>query len=294
MSCWKSHNDLKSHVFQAIKEVGGSLSKKHGQHFLVNANILNFHVNKANIQDTDTILEIGAGTGNLTICLSKLAKKVYTIEQDLRYVRFLSNYFSTFSNVEIIEGDAINVEWPSFNRCVSNLPYQISSPVTFKLFDHEFDAATLMFQKEFAQRMEAKAGSSNYSRLSLMTKFYSEIEYLRTVPRNAFLPRPRIDSAIVKIIPKSVANDVNKEDFGFFVTTLFTLKRKTVRSVVNNLLKNSSKEGIYPEDNVMDRLIFPKRRIFTLTHQETLRLYNNLKKSIGEKNWSNIISLNTN
>src|SRR5690606_4104283 len=103
----------------------------------------------------------------------------------------------------ILEGDATRLDFPYFNKVVSNLPYQISSPITFKLLEYDFDFAILMYQLEFAQRMVAKPGESNYSRLSVMMSLCSHTELLFNVPRKAFIPPPRISSAVIKLTPQT-------------------------------------------------------------------------------------------
>ena len=150
MDCWTSSFELRKHVFDSLKELNITPSSQRGQNFLIDSKIINFQVNQADIQSKDVILEIGGGIGNLSKCLASRAKKLIIIEQDKRMVNFLTGFLQDFANVEIIQGDAVKVDLPRFNKCISNLPYQISSPITFKLLEHTFDLAVLMYQREFA------------------------------------------------------------------------------------------------------------------------------------------------
>jgi 16S rRNA (adenine1518-N6/adenine1519-N6)-dimethyltransferase len=152
-------------------------------------------------------------------------------------------------NVELINADAMKVDFPKFDVVVSNLPYQISSPVTFKLLEHEFDRGILMYQKEFADRMVAKSGDSGYSRLSVNVYFRAECKILKKVPKGAFNPVPKVDSAIVRLIPRPSPFQVKDEKLFFsMVEALFSQRRKkiknTVASFIERKLKIKNKEKI--------------------------------------------------
>jgi Dimethyladenosine transferase (rRNA methylation) len=128
--------------------------------------------------------------------------------------------------------DAVKTDFPEFNKVVSNLPYKISSPITFKLLEYDFDFAVLMYQLEFAERMAAQPGESNYSRLSLMMHFYGDVEMLFEVSKHAFFPNPKISSAVIKLIPNK-----KTEIDEFFIKVsraLFQHKKKKVRNALLN------------------------------------------------------------
>lgn len=131
-------------------------------------------------------------------------QKVIAIEKDCKMVEILKDRIHDLKidNIEIINADALKIKFPKFNKVVSNLPYTISSPITFKLLNYDFNLGVLMYQKEFAQRLIAKPGTSNYSRLSVMMYFKANVELLDIIPPKSFIPRPKVKSAIVKIIPK--------------------------------------------------------------------------------------------
>jgi len=208
----------------------------HDQHFLVDERILDRIVESADIQPHETILEIGAGIGNLTERLMKRAKKVIAIERDPALVDVLLDRFGDDDRLEIIPGDVLEVEFPAFDKVVSNLPYSISSEITFKLFRHDFRLGILMYQYEFAQRMVAHANSEDYSRLSVNTHYFADASIIMKIPRGAFSPPPEVLSAVVRLEPRPAPFEVaDREYFLHFVTAVFGQRRKKIR---NSILRN--------------------------------------------------------
>jgi len=208
------------------------LNKRKSQHYLVNSSILDRIIQKADLSISDTVLDIGAGIGTLTIPLSEEVEKVVAIEQDPHIADVLRERLKNekITNVDVLEGDATRLKLPTFNKVVSNLPYQISSPITFRLLEYDFEFAILMYQLEFAERMVAKPGDSKYSRLSVMINLKANVEKLFTVPKGAFIPRPRVSSAVVKLKPKK---DVYLDEFFFKITrALFQHKRKKAKKAL--------------------------------------------------------------
>jgi 16S rRNA (adenine1518-N6/adenine1519-N6)-dimethyltransferase len=292
MDCWNSSSVLKKHVFDSLRKLNISPSKQRGQNFLVDHNIIRFQVKQAQIGKNDCILEIGGGIGNLSKCLAEVAKKVFIIEADRRLVGFLQDFLSCYPNVEILHGDAVKIEFPKFNKCISNLPYQISSPITFKLLDHKFDLAVLMYQKEFAQRFFASPGSRDYSRISVMMNLRANCSYLKTVKPSSFFPAPKVLSSIVSITKKENINRLDYQDFGHFIILLFTQKKKTVRNVLVNLIKRKTKQNFEINQDVLKNLPYLENRIFNLSIDELIEIYSILKSNLGEELWLNMISPN--
>jgi len=213
-------------VKSQIRELGIRPSKRLGQHYLLDKGIANRQVQYANVGESDTVLEIGPGLGILTKIMSERAKRVIAIEMDPVTADYLRR---EIRNAEIITGDVLKVSLPSFDKVVSNLPFNISSPLTFRLLDRDFELGILMYQKEFAQRLGATKGSSDYSRLSVNAYYRAKCEILETVPRSAFYPEPRVDTSIVKIVPRSPPFKVAKEDhFLRLVKALFNHRRKQI------------------------------------------------------------------
>ena len=224
---------LVKETLKILKENDIRLNKRKGQNYLIDSNILNKIVDYADLSSEDTVLEIGAGIGTLTIPLAEHAKKVIAVEQDPKIAAVLNRRLQelNISNVEVMVADAVKTDFPPFNKVISNLPYKISSPITFKLFEYDFDFAVLMYQLEFAERMVAKPGESNYSRLSLMMHFCGDVEMLFEVSKHAFFPNPKISSAVIKLIPKNTEID---EFFTKVSRALFQHKKKKVRNALLN------------------------------------------------------------
>jgi 16S rRNA (adenine1518-N6/adenine1519-N6)-dimethyltransferase len=251
--------------------------KRKDQHFLVDRNVLERIVAAADIRDDEVVLEIGAGPGNLTRLLAQRAKQVYAIEMDPRFAEKLEADFAG-SNVTVIRGNALKVDFPRFDKAVANLPYSISSDVTFKLLQHRFKFAVLMYQKEFAQRMVAKVGTSDYSRLSVTVQHYADVQILIKVPRGAFMPPPEVESAVVKLTPRPPAYSVGDEQlFMRLVTAAFAGRRKQLR---NAIIKNAHMMGIPDPKKVVAAL--PQdlldRRAEQVSPEEFARLADDIRK----------------
>ncbi len=215
-----------SEVKERIRKMGLRPSKRLGQHFLVDEAIANRQVQYADIGRRDTVLEIGPGLGTLTRILVERAAKVIAVELDPLAADYLRK---ELSDVEVIQDDVLKIELPKFDKVVSNLPFKISSPVTFKLLEQEFEGGILMYQKEFAQRLVATKGDSSYSRLSVSTYYRARCEILETVPRSAFFPEPRVESSIIRIAPRPPPFEVKSEEhFHKLVKALFTHRRKKI------------------------------------------------------------------
>jgi 16S rRNA (adenine1518-N6/adenine1519-N6)-dimethyltransferase len=196
--------DLKQIAVTAMKERGFYAKRSLGQNFLINESVLEHEAAFGDIEGKD-VIEIGPGLGFLTQKLAQRAKKVLAIEKDTSLKPYLERYLEGCDNVEIVWGDALEVDLPKY-KVVSNIPYQISSPLTFKLL-YNGNPAVICYQKEFAQRMLARAGTKEYSRLSATIGFLATVKKLREVPKGNFWPQPQVDSMIVDIIPHQKPRD---------------------------------------------------------------------------------------
>lgn len=208
--------------------------KRKDQHFLTDQNILHRIVDEASLSSDDLVLEIGAGPGNLTRLMAQKARHVYAIELDRRFAEALEAEFRG-SNVTIIRGNALKVDFPAFDKAVANLPYSISSDVTFKLLRRPFKSAILMYQREFAQRMAAKVGEEDYSRLSVTVQHFADVRLLFNVSRRAFNPQPEVESTVVRLTPRPAEYALADEDlFMKLVTAAFAGRRKKLRKALLN------------------------------------------------------------
>ncbi|XAR52690.1 18S rRNA (adenine(1779)-N(6)/adenine(1780)-N(6))-dimethyltransferase [Bertholletia excelsa] len=210
--------------------------KSKGQHILKNPLLIDTIVQKSGIKSTDVILEIGPGTGNLTKKLLEAGKSVIAVELDPRMVLELQRRFqgTPFSNrLKVIQGDVLKCDLPYFDICVANIPYQISSPLTFKLLAHRplFWCAVIMFQREFAMRLVAQPGDTLYCRLSVNTQLLSRVSHLLKVGKNNFRPPPKVDSSVVRIEPRKPQPSVNFKEWDGLVRICFNRKNKTLGSI---------------------------------------------------------------
>ena len=229
------------------------MKAKLGQNFLINKKIAEKEVEYASINMRDTVLEIGPGQGILTYFLASKAKKVIAVEIDKKLVEKLKKTLP--ENVELINNDILKIDLknlPKFNKVVSNLPFQISSPFTFKLLKYDFELAILIYQKEFADRMVAKPKTSSYSRLSVNVYYYANCEILEVVSKSCFRPQPKVDSRMIKLIPRmNPAFNVDDENFFFDLTkNLFNFRRKKIGTIINYLYDFEYKDIPFIEKRV--------------------------------------------
>lgn len=244
-------------------------NKVMGQNFLVNKNTLDEIIKTAKIEKGDTILEVGPGLGILTIELAKKAKKVIAIEKDKNLCEALQKILNTenIKNVEIVNKDILkisNLEIQNY-KLVANIPYYLTSPLIRKFLETKIqpNLMVLMIQKEVAERIIAKDGKMSV--LSVAVQFYAKPEIIDIVSKNCFYPIPKVDSAIIKLTPKTFPDIDTKKFFGL-VRAGFSSKRKMLK---NNLPKvNLEKAGLNP-----------MARAENLSIDDWLKLFNVLKLS---------------
>lgn len=249
-------------------------SKGLGQHFLIDKSIIKAQIEFAKISKKDTVLEIGPGLGILTLELSNRARKVIAIEKDRKLCKYIETI--TPDNVELIFGDALNLDLPKFDKIVANLPFKISSPFSFKLMAYDFQVAILMYQKEFAGRIAAQPRTKSYSRLTVNMYYNFKSEILKVVPRDAFYPQPKVDSAIVQLVPRAAPFAVvDLELFFKMVNVLFSQRRKKIK----NSLRNNYKLFGLPKEQFRELLAenpYGNNRPEELTPEELGELANSI------------------
>lgn len=250
-------------VFELIRKYNLRPERSLGQNFLIVDDIVKRNVERAELRETDAVLEIGPGLGVLTDELSKHAGKVYAVEKDIRVLEILKREYS-WPNVELILGDALEVPFPEFNKVVSNLPYQISSPITFRLLEHGFERAVLIYQLEFAQRMVAKPGDRNYSRLSLVVRAKTNAELVERIGKGAFYPRPKVDSAVILLEPKPRKEQVQLDEN--LVKALFQHRRQKVVKALKNShhMLGLDKDAFKAVRDVINEVPHAEERVFQL------------------------------
>jgi len=221
-----------------------SYRKRFGQHFLIDQAVLEQIVMAIGIAENDCLIEIGPGRGALTHWLLPLAKQLDVIEIDRDLVNYLQRHYGHFQQLTIHNADVLHFDWGSLltsgkRRVVGNLPYNITTPLLFKLFEWSAFIQDLHFllQKEVVERLTAPAGSPHYSRLSVMAQYHAQLTLLFTVGPEAFSPPPRVESALVRIVPWTPP--IQAQDFTLFANVVkeaFSHRRKTIANSLRKLI----------------------------------------------------------
>ncbi|MEN6351775.1 MAG: 16S rRNA (adenine(1518)-N(6)/adenine(1519)-N(6))-dimethyltransferase RsmA [Syntrophomonas sp.] len=255
--------------------------KKWGQNFLVDGNILSKIADSCGLDTNCYVVEIGPGLGALTRELAACSKGVLSIEIDNRMKEPLEMVLAAYSNTRILFADVLQVdieaelkrvfnlpEIPLYKVC-ANIPYNITTPIIFRLLETcpHMVSATLMMQKEVASRIMASPGGKEYGLLTLMTAYYSEIEFLMKVSHNCFYPKPEVDSSVIRLTPIKQKR-VQVKDEGRLKGLLrlaFQKRRKTMLNICSEFFRREKNEVV----NVMEKLgISPACRPETLTIYE--------------------------
>ena len=240
-----------------VEKYGFSFKKNFGQNFLVDERVLGKIVSSAEISKDDVVIEVGPGIGTLTQALAKEAYKVVAVEIDTTLVPILGELLSDFDNIEIINEDILKVDvnaiaekYPDKKiKMVANLPYYITTPIIMNVLENHIpvESITVMIQKEVAYRMKAQPSTKDYGSLSLAVQYYCEPYLVANVPQNCFMPRPNVDSAVIKLtVMDKPKVQVNNEKFMFeFIKAAFSQRRKTlVNCIFSSRLLTLSKDEI--------------------------------------------------
>ena len=169
--------------------------------------------------------------------------------------------FQRSPNVEVIQGDALKIELPAFNKVVSTPPYNISSKLIFTLLNRQWKLACLILQAEFARRLAATAGTGEYGRLSVMAQYRAEIELGELVPKTAFYPKPKVDSQIVILRPKVLAPAPEDDLFEDLVRGMFNQRRRVASTVLRTYLTRKFGKAW---TSIWNRLEIPQGRVYQL------------------------------
>lgn len=241
-------------TIQFLKEHGISAKKRYGQNFLIDPKVLSRIIEGADITKEDTVLEIGPGIGTMTQALCEAAGHVIAVEIDRDMIPLLEENLAEFHNYEIINEDILKVDLKKLIKerlkIAANLPYYITTPIIMGLLEQDLplDSVTVMVQKEVAERMQAKPGTKDYGALTLAVQYYTKAEIIANVPSNCFIPRPNVDSAVIRLKlhedpPVRPADE--KKMFGL-IRAAFSQRRKTLVNALKNDAALSS-EGVSRE-----------------------------------------------
>lgn len=241
-----------------------------GQNFMIDESTFECLSGCISLNKRDIVLDVGAGLGILTGFLANRCSRVLAVESDPRLARILHEQLAELHNVAIVEGNILKVDVSGFNKVVSIPPYQISSRLMLWLFSRRFDSAVLILQKEFANRLVARVGSKDYSWLTVLTCFYLESELLDEIPKTSFYPQPKVDSVIVRLVPREEPPFHVKEQDSFvrLVRTLFTQRNRKVRNATLSYLKIVSSKVSTDSETIATKLPFHDRRVRDLAPED--------------------------
>ncbi len=269
---------------ELVKKYNFKFSKSLGQNFLIDDSVLRDIVSGAEVDENDLVIEIGPGVGTLTAQLLNKAKKVVAIELDNDLIPILTQEIGDNPKFTLIHNDALKV---NFNevigeeksvKLVANLPYYVTTPIIVKLLKekYNFKSLTIMIQKEVAERMNAEPGNKDYGSLSLLVQYYCNTRIVRKVPPQCFIPRPKVDSIVIRLdrLEEPKVKVENEKLFFEIIRSSFNMRRKTLWNGVKNIgLSKESLELAFKEANVD-----PKRRGETLTINEFAILSDKIDK----------------
>ncbi len=275
-------NQIKS----LLSRHGFSFSKALGQNFIIDPDVCPDMADAAVPNDTYGVIEIGPGIGVLTVELAKRARKVVSVELDTRLLPILDETLSDFDNIKIINSDVMKLdlrkviedEFQGMPVVVcANLPYYITSPIIMMLLESKLpiESITVMVQAEAADRLCAAVGTRDAGAVTVAVNFYAEAEDLFFVPREAFMPSPKVDSKVMKLnIRETASFDItNEKAFFSMIKGAFSMRRKTITNSIPAGI-NTSKEKL---GSVLSELgISNTARIEQLTMEELINIYNKL------------------
>jgi len=263
-----------AYLKRLFQEVGFTIHPTLGQNFLVDLNIVDLVVRESGLGPGDVAVEVGCGTGVLTERLAVAAARVVSAEIDPRLAQLARERLVDAANVEIVEGDVLASKHrlaPPFlaaleaaraaapagaTRLVANLPYCVATPVISNLLalPHPFTSATVTVQREMAERMTARPGTSNYNGLSVWIGSQCRGEIVRILPPTVFWPRPKVESAVVRLVVDDARRGAitDSERFHRFVRDVFCHRRKALRGVLTRLAGGKGAEGVR---DAVDRLL---------------------------------------
>ncbi len=274
-------------VIRAIRnKYGFQFSKGLGQNFLTDGAVVEGIIEGAEIGPQDLVIEIGPGIGVLTAEAAESAGKVVAIELDRRLITILGDTLAGYDNIEVVEGNVLKTDLCELIaekkgelegvKIIGNLPYYITTGIIMKLLEDHVpaDSITIMMQKEVAERIAAEPGSRIYGALSVAVQYYCTVSVVEEVPKEVFVPQPKVDSTVLRLDLRSEPAVKAKDEAMFFrcVKAGFGQRRKT--------LSNSLKMTGFPAERIAAALdeagIDPKRRAETLSLQEFADLANAL------------------
>ncbi|GBF34358.1 SSU rRNA (adenine(1518)-N(6)/adenine(1519)-N(6)) -dimethyltransferase [Desulfocucumis palustris] len=278
---------MPSQVKNLMAKYGFSCRKSLGQNFLVDANIVNKIVGSAGITGNDTVVEIGPGLGVLTREAAAIARRVVAVEIDRQLIPILQETLADLENVQVVRGDALETD---LNRLVygencshpgsrpfiimANLPYYITTPLILHILNggYNFKVMVMMIQHEVARRLGAAPGTKDYGSLTVAVNYHAGVEFLFQVSRTVFIPKPEVDSAVVRLTrrEKPAVDVPNQELFFKVVRGSFGQRRKTIQNALGSAFNSVDRAAL--SDILNAAGVEPGRRGETLSLEEFARI----------------------
>ncbi|WP_315110219.1 16S rRNA (adenine(1518)-N(6)/adenine(1519)-N(6))-dimethyltransferase RsmA [Clostridium intestinale] len=272
---------------ELVKKYNFRFSKSLGQNFLIDDSVLEDIVEGAEVSEEDLVIEIGPGVGTLTRELIKKAKRVVAIELDSNLIPILTEELRDEEKFSLIHNDALKVNFDEIMageksvKLVANLPYYVTTPIIAKLLNegYKFKSLTIMIQKEVAERMNSEPNCKEYGSISVLVQYFCTTKIIRKVAPSSFMPRPKVDSIVIRLDRLEQPRVELKDEKLFFdiVRNSFNMRRKTLWNALKSFgLDKESMEGVFK-----DAGIDQKRRGETLSIEEFGALANSLYEKLN-------------
>lgn len=258
---------------ELVKRYGLKLTKALGQNFLTDPSVVHDIVEGSQITGEDHVIEIGPGVGSLTRALLEKAGRVTAVEIDAKLIPILQDELGGYPNFELIEGDVLKTDLRAIAgdhsvKVVANLPYYVTTPILLRLLEEDFpwDSITIMIQKEVAVRLNSGPGTKDYGSLSVLVSYYADTELVRVVKPESFVPRPKVDSVVIRLdrLPQKRVKPLDEALFFKLIRQSFAMRRKTL----HNTLKPMGIDPVIMAQAFKNAGIDPSRRGETLTIEE--------------------------
>lgn len=237
---------LKEETLKLLGQFRVEVDPRLDEQQLIDDDVIGRLVESAEVGMQDHVLDIGAGCGNITVALAKIAGKVFAIEKNPKFIPILQKRVADIENVTIIKGDALRIRLPGFNKIASNLPYAISEPLLQRLLPFEFQKATLITSQSFAETLTAKPTDHGYSKLTFVTSAFFEIDPVEDIGPDAYLPPPLTNTSMITLKPKEPVSD--RQD---------ALRRTLLQG--DKKLKNALREAIIASSRVLGGTMTKRR-----------------------------------
>lgn len=273
---------------ELVRKYGFKFTKSLGQNFLTDPTVVQDIIKGSNISKDDHVIEIGPGVGSLTRPLLEAAGKVTAVEIDKKLIPILEEELKDYDNFELIQGDVLKTDLKAIAgdhrvKVVANLPYYVTTPILMGLLEDDFpwESITVMIQKEVAERMDSGPGTKEYGSLSVQVAYYADTEILRLVKPDSFVPKPKVDSIVIRLnrLEKPRVEPKDVELFFQVVQQSFAMRRKTL----HNNLKQLGLDPAILAAAFQAAGIDPSRRGETLSIEEFSELSDQIKERLNDE-----------